>query len=143
MDSEEFKKLCDELRAQYSAVAKKEHPKASEDEIADMCDAAIMNEIWQMFLDEKIEKEDLVKMAGQLGFEPTDEFTSKDEVTVKGDTQTIPNEGGPDLKVGSEEIKEAQGYNDNNEESERKEARKLFGFDDEEEKEKEKEEDKE
>jgi len=145
MNSEEFEKLCDELRAQYAVIAKKEHPDASEDEIEQMCDGAIMNELWDMFTDEKIEKEDLIKMAGQLGFEPTEEFMSKNgDVTVKSEaTQTIPTEEGGDLKVGEEEIKEAQGYDDNNkmekeeenenEDDERKKARKLFGFEDEEE----------
>lgn len=135
MNSEEFEKLCEELRAQYGAVAKKEHPEASEEEIADMCDAAIMNELWDMFLDKKIEKDDLVKMAGQLGFEPTEEFEQGESVTVKGEDSemTIPNEDGPDVKVSEEEIKEAQGYDEKeDEDSERKEARKLFGFDDEE-----------
>jgi len=154
MNSEEFEKLCDELRAQYSVIAKKEHPDATDEEIDDMCDAAIMSELWDMFKDDKISKEDLIKMAGQLGFEPTGDLAEGPAKVGGGETQTIEGEDGKELELSKEAIEEAQGYDedgkddgevkveektddeeeddkeDEDEDKERKEARKLYGFED-------------
>jgi len=158
MDSEQFEKLYEEIKAQYAGVAKKEHPDASEEEIEKMADAAVMKELWDMFLDEKISKEDLIAMAGQIGYHPADKFLEDAK-----QFETLPaNDGGEDggegaLGFSKEQVEEAQGYDDDgegeddyekddrdydyeekeedegDEETERKEARKLFDLEDEEE----------
>lgn len=142
MNSEEFEMLCEQLRAQYLPLIKATKPELDEDEARDLADAAIVNELWKMFQDEKISKEELTKMAGQLGYEPSEDFG---EAAKVGDGDeggvTVSNDEGKELDISKEQLEKAQGYSDdkdsstskedkeNDEEEERKEARKLFDLD--------------
>lgn len=127
MNYEEFKKLCEEFRAQG------------------LKDEDILELVYQMFLNGDIDKEELSKLAGALGYEFTkefDEFTS--EKTSEG--EAVDEEGKP-LGVSAEEIEKAkevteesepedfekkidvdEDEEDEDDEDEKEEAKKLYGL---------------
>lgn len=121
MTVEEAKKVFDEFRAQGQT------------------DDEILAKLYMMFSEDKMDLDDLEKLAGILGYEFTDEFKamSLEDKKTKGyrevdeaaegiDEETI--EDAKELEEGEETpIDDDKGKDDK--EDEEKKARKLFGFD--------------
>lgn len=116
MNNEEFMKLCEEFKAQG------------------LDDKDILNVIYQMFKDEKIEKDEMVKMANSLGFELSEEF--QEEAKGSGDEDLTPEEVEDAQEVESEDKEEESEKEDSDSEKEdsedeedEKSWKKNFGLD--------------
>ena len=66
MNNEEIMQLISDLRKHFKA----KHKNASEEEI----DKMILDMFFQMFVDGKMDKDDLVTLTLAMGYEPTEEF---------------------------------------------------------------------